>query len=71
MNHPFAAQAVDVLCTHGPPAGVLDGGRGSRRVARLVDEFKPAYHVFGHQHNRPGTAVLGGTTFVNCSNTDG
>ena len=66
-----ASKAVDVLCTHGPPAGVLDGGRGSRRVARLVDEFKPAYHVFGHQHNRPGTAVLGGTTFVNCSNTDG
>jgi len=62
---------VDVLVTHGPPAGVLDAGLGSGTIQRLVEEAAPRFHVFGHQHNAFGSVVRPPTTFLNVSNTDG
>lgn len=41
---------VDVLVTHGPPRGYLDGGAaaGSAELARTLWRVRPALHVFGH-----------------------
>lgn len=44
----------DVLVTHTPSAGLGDGddafhkGFGAYRM--LIEQFKPAYHFYGHQH---------------------
>ena len=67
----FAKEGLDVLVSHGPPAGILDKGAGSDALAQLVRETAPRYHVFGHQHNCFGTIVKGRTCFVNASSTDG
>ena len=67
----FAKDGLDVLVSHGPPAGILDKGAGSDALAKLVRDTKPRYHVFGHQHNCFGTIVTGRTCFVNASSTDG
>ena len=67
----FAKDGLDVLVSHGPPAGILDKGAGSDALAELVRDTKPRYHVFGHQHNCFGTIVTGRTCFVNASSTDG
>ena len=61
---------VDVLVTHGPPGGVLDGGAGSGAIAAAVAEHAPRYHIFGHRHDCYGSVVLPPTVFVNASNTD-
>ena len=67
----FAKDGLDVLVSHGPPAGILDKGAGSGALAELVRDTKPRYHIFGHQHNCFGTIVKGPTCFVNASSTDG
>ncbi len=45
---------VDVLVTHGPPAGILDvANRAPRGCADLyarIKEVKPQYNIFGHIH---------------------
>jgi Icc-related predicted phosphoesterase len=61
---------VDVLLSHHPPMGVLDltvvGVRaGLDSVRRLVEELRPALHMFGHIHESPGYESQGGTLFVN------
>ena len=63
--------AVDVLVTHGPPAGVLDCGAGSGRLAATVRDLRPRFHLFGHQHNVHGIERVRDTVFVNCSVADG
>lgn len=55
---------IDVLITHGPPQGVLDGvipfGRyldpmsGCAELMKKVKEIKPKVHVFGHIHEHYG-----------------
>ena len=67
----FAKEGLDVLVSHGPPAGILDKGAGSDALAELVRDTKPRYHIFGHQHNCFGAIVKGRTCFVNASSTDG
>ena len=66
--------AVDVLITHGPPAGVGDGqdhgaglpGRGGcADLRRRVREVRPRLHLFGHIHHDGGLWQEEGTTFVN------
>lgn len=61
----------DVLVTHGPPKGVLDGGTGSPLIKEVVDRLNPQVHIFGHQHNCPGVVANGTTLFINATNTDG
>jgi Icc-related predicted phosphoesterase len=42
---------VDVLVTHYPPIGILDGnGWGSDYSLVLANEIKPKVHIFGHAH---------------------
>ena len=63
---------VDVLVTHGPPAGILDRVVDGRSVgcADLLDavrRVRPLLHVFGHIHEAYGEVERDGTRFVNAS----
>ena len=61
---------IDVLITHGPPAGIGDrspvGGRaGCADLHARVAEVAPRLHLFGHIHQDGGTWQHGTTTFAN------
>lgn len=66
---------LDLLVTHGPPAGILDGqtaeGGGLPRrggclaLRQRVLQVAPRLHLFGHIHQDGGLQQLGPTTFVN------
>lgn len=64
---------LDVLVTHGPPAGL--GDRNSYGAARAgcadlrarVAQQKPRIHLFGHIHEDGGAWLEQGTWFVNCT----
>ena len=67
---------VDVLITHGPPAGNGDGvgiesAKGVRKgcvdLAQRVRIVRPRLHLFGHIHQDGGVSVDDGITFVNCT----
>lgn len=50
---------VDILITHSPPHGILDGiptqaGLGSRSLLKKVYQIKPMVHIFGHIHDSYG-----------------
>lgn len=64
---------LDVLLTHGPPAGALDAGLGVPLFREIVRRERPALHLFGHQHLAYGVAYDPnvGTLFVNASCCDG
>jgi D,D-heptose 1,7-bisphosphate phosphatase len=61
---------LDVLVTHGPPAGIGDegpvGGRaGCADLFDRVREVTPRLHMFGHIHQDGGLWHEGTTTFAN------
>ncbi|GIJ84480.1 hypothetical protein Asppvi_003327 [Aspergillus pseudoviridinutans] len=69
--------AVDIMITHGPPAGVLDtvvngGSVGCEGLFAAVKRARPRMHVFGHIHEGYGALrgewgtdmTLGGTRVV-------
>jgi len=63
---------VDVLITHGPPAGILDlthaGDHcGCVDLFARVFEVKPQLHVFGHIHESAGRSDHDGIIFLNAS----
>ena len=60
---------TDVLVTHGPPAGVRDGGTGSTSLAAAVRRVRPRIHCFGHVHDHRGEATTDETRFFNCAKT--
>jgi Icc-related predicted phosphoesterase len=71
----FAAAAVDVLVTHGPPLGHGDrvpglGVIGCADLLDLVEAHPPTLHCFGHVHNGRGMSTNGRTLFVNAANAD-
>lgn len=64
---------INILITHGPPAGILDlcdhGERvGCEELYEAVKRVNPKLHVFGHIHEAYGVEVIADTTFVNASN---
>ncbi len=67
---------VDVLVTHGPPWGVLDGNIQGLHVGceSLVEKLpslsRLKLHIFGHIHEARGVVERDGTTFVNASAVD-
>jgi Icc-related predicted phosphoesterase len=73
---------VDVLITHGPPAGILDvvyyvdGMTPRDRVGchdlmnRINDLKQLKLHVFGHIHGSSGEQVFNGVKFINASICD-
>ena len=64
---------VDVLITHRPPLGLLDGdkhGWGSTSILSLINDIHPRLHLFGHAHNGYGTKKWKDTIFSNASLVD-
>lgn len=75
---------TDVLITHGPPKGILDGcppwpptlfqetfHAGCEELAKALPRIKPRVHVFGHIHEGYGVHEQNGITFINGSSVDG
>ena len=67
-------EGIDVLVTHGPPAGFGDhsstsGRHGCDDLLRRVRDLraKPKVHLFGHIHDDGGAWFDDGTWFVNCT----
>ena len=64
---------TDILITHGPPLGILDGEPGSSQhngcaeLAEAVKNLKPKLHVFGHVHTGYGVARKDDTIFANAA----
>ena len=64
---------LDILITHGPPHGVLDGAPGESRhegdpeLRAAVINKRPRIHVFGHVHTAHGTKPTKNTLFVNAA----
>lgn len=64
-------RGLDVLVTHGPPAGIGDAGSGMAErlgcddLRRRVEDVVPRLHLFGHIHQGGGLWRLGETTFAN------
>jgi Icc-related predicted phosphoesterase len=63
-------EPIDVLVTHGPPAGIGDhsstGGRqGCADLRERVAIVRPRAHLFGHIHEDGGAWPLEGTLFAN------
>ncbi len=61
---------LDVLVTHGPPAGFGDrfpvaGRQGCRDLTAAVWRAAPRLHLFGHIHTDGGVQVERGVTFAN------
>lgn len=68
----------DVLVTHVPPAGILDGSLTGKSLGdpllrdRVLNHIRPRLHCFGHVHEERGLVQEGGTWFMNASsNTRG
>lgn len=67
---------TDVLITHTPPFGILDMPRsnwkncGCPHLLERVEEIRPRYHFFGHNHASAGIYEGQFTTFVNASVVD-
>ena len=66
--------SVDVLVTHGPPQGILDGPGNNAGCPILfqhvMKRIRPKVHVFGHWHANTGVKKVGETVFVNASTVD-
>jgi Icc-related predicted phosphoesterase len=65
-------EAVDILITHGPPAGYLDQTYLDERVGcvdllEAVRRVRPKYHIFGHIHEAYGRLTNKHTQFINAS----
>lgn len=63
---------VDVLISHGPPAGHGDRSWSQQRTGCVdlrarVAVVRPRVHLFGHIHECGGAWAEDGTTFVNCT----
>lgn len=71
---------IDILCTHGPPFGILDftfdsmekgepvwKNVGCMELRNTVTKLKPKAHLFGHVHNNSGTMLLNSVLYSNAS----
>lgn len=63
-------ESLDVLITHGPPAGIGDVGPVAGRLGcddllARVKHTKPRVHLFGHIHTDGGAWQIGTTLFAN------
>eukprot|EP01083_Nonionella_stella_P091838 256834_1 len=62
----------DIIITHNPPQGVLDGGQGCNVLKQRVGKIRPLMHCFGHIHSDYGIYVdkKRGTYYVNAAIVD-
>lgn len=65
---PEEKRKIDFLLTHGPYRSVLDIKKGCPKLLKFVQQQQPAYHLFGHIHERAQQSVIKGNThFINLS----
>lgn len=66
-------EGLDLLVTHGPPAGIGDGScygelrAGCADLRQRVRSVRPRIHLFGHIHDDGGAWTVDDTVFVNCT----
>ncbi len=66
-------EGIDILVTHGPPAGKCDYSKlskwytGCDYLREAVLKVRPKYHIFGHNHEGYGVQLGEFTTFINAS----
>ena len=58
---------TNILITHAPPKGILDGGIGCDELLKQVNKIKPMLHCFGHAHGCNGIIKTEATSFVNAA----
>ena len=58
---------TDILITHGPPKGILDGGMGCDELLLQINRVRPKIHCFGHVHGHNGMESYNGMRFINAS----
>lgn len=68
-------EELDVLVTHGPPAGfgdkVFSGERvGCEDLTRHLGRTKPRFHLFGHIHEDSGQWQVGETRVCNVTTSE-
>ena len=70
------SDGVDVMFTHEPPDGILDGSggeldvrgcRGNDLILKICEAKSPRVVLFGHVHYAGGTAMHNGTAYANCA----
>lgn len=62
---------IQILITHGPPLGVLDGdGLGDRSLRAQFNNVMDRVHVFGHIHEGYGQQDVARFRFFNVSHCD-
>jgi Icc-related predicted phosphoesterase len=67
---------VQILITHGPPAGILDftvdrkHAGSTSLLAEIIQRIKPKLHIFGHIHEGHGICSITHTMFINASICD-
>ena len=69
---------VDVLITHQPPYGILDGGDyhgkpyhyGNKELLNNIIDVKPKIHLSGQDHNEYGISKQNGIIFSNAALLD-
>jgi predicted phosphohydrolase len=59
--------SADVVISHCPPAGILDGGMGCLALRKSILAARPRLHVFGHAHACRGHETHSGIEFYNAS----
>lgn len=70
-------EGIDVLITHGPPAGILDSidhvqpPAGCHLLRGAIARVKPKLHVFGHIHEGRGLRQVDETLCVNAATLNG
>lgn len=65
---PEEKRTTDFLLTHGPCRSVLDIKKGCPILLKYVQQQQPAYHLFGHIHERAQQSIIKGNThFINLS----
>ena len=71
INHDLIPSNIDIVISHRPPYGILDGkSQGEAYLLNQIQKVKPLYHVFGHVCESHGTLYKNGTTFINASICD-
>lgn len=66
---------IDVLITHGPPAGIMDRNAqdkkfGCQDLLERVLKIKPPIHIFGHAHAGYGNEEHDGIRYYNVAVSD-
>jgi predicted phosphohydrolase len=62
---------TDIVVSHGPVYGYVDGGGGCPKLLERIKQIKPTLVISGHIHGahgiQKGNGILSNTTFINAS----